>query len=81
MLAEAKKAEYRQNHKHIAPDLVDGLAKPSSASDVYSFCRLFNSVICYFPLNVSEFNCSVKDITKLCLRYDHAERPAFESKS
>ena len=63
----------------IAPDLVDGLAKPSSASDVYSFGRLFKNVICYFPLNVSELNSSVKDMVKLCLRYDHAERPTCES--
>ena len=39
VLTDAKEAEYRQNHKHIAPDLVDGLARPSPASDVYSFGR------------------------------------------
>ena len=45
VLTDAKKAEYRQNHKHIAPDLVDRLARPSPASDVYSFGRLFKNVI------------------------------------
>ena len=79
VLSEAKKVEYRQNHKHIAPDLIDGLVKPSPASDVYSFGRLFKNVICYFPLNVSELPSSVKHIVKLCLRYDHAERPTCES--
>ena len=50
----------------------------SPASDVYSFGRLFKNVI-YFPLNVSELPSSVKDIVKLCLRYNHAERPTCES--
>ena len=50
VLSDAKKAEYRQNHKHIAPDLIDGIATPSPASDVYSFGRLCKNVICYFPL-------------------------------
>lgn len=74
-LTDAKKVEYHQNHKHIAPDLVDGFAKPSPASDIFSFGRLFKNVICYFPLNVSEIHASVKDIVKLCLKYNYVERP------
>ena len=46
VLTKAKKAEYRQNHKHITSDLVDGLVKPSPASDLYSYGRLFKNVIC-----------------------------------
>ena len=48
MLTEAKKVEYRQNLKHIAPDLVDGLIKPSPASDVCSYGRLFKNGIGYY---------------------------------
>ena len=76
MLTEAKKVEYRQNHKHIAPDLVDGLVKPSPASDVYSYGRLFKNDICYI---ISELPSSTKDIVKLSLRYNYAERPTCES--
>ena len=78
-LTESKKVEYHQNHQHIAPDLIDGLVKPSPASDVYSFGRLFKNVICYFPLNVSELPSSVKDVVKLCLKYNRAERPTCVS--
>ena len=67
ILTGEKKVEYRQNHKHIATDLVDGLVKPSPASDVYSFGQLFKNVICHFPLNVSELPSDIKDIVKLCL--------------
>ena len=70
MLTEAKKVEYRQNHKHIAPDLVAGLVKPSTASDVYSYRRLFKNGTCYYI--ISELPSSTKDIIKLCLRYNHA---------
>ena len=46
-LTDAKKVEYHQNHKHIAPDLVDGFAKPSPASDIFSFGRLFKNVMLF----------------------------------
>ena len=65
MLSEAKKVEYRQSHKHIAPDLVDGLVKPSPASDVYSYGRFFKNVICYCPLNISELPSSTKALFKV----------------
>lgn len=75
-LTETEKEEYRKNHKHIAPDLVDGIAKPSSASDVYGYGRIFKNVICYFPLPLSELPVTVKNMVKLCLKYESASRPS-----
>ena len=74
-LSDSQKIEYRHNHKHLAPDLVDGLSAPSPASDVYSYGRLLKSIICYFPLNIDEIHTSVKSIVKLCLKYNKLERP------
>lgn len=75
VLTELEKLEYKKRYKHIAPDLVDGITKPGTASDIYSFGRLFKSVICYFPLNVSELDISVKESIKACLKYDSVDRP------
>lgn len=77
-LTDTEKEDYRKKHKHIAPDLVDGIAKPSPASDVYGFGRIFKNVICYFPLALSELPVSVKDIVKKCLKYESSNRPSTD---
>ena len=41
-------AKHRLNHKHIAPDLIDGRSTPSPASDIYSYGRLCKNVIFRF---------------------------------
>ena len=39
-LTEKEKEIYRKDHKHIAPDLVDGVSDISTASDMYSYGRM-----------------------------------------
>ena len=46
-LSEDEKQQYRQIHKHIAPDLIDGMCIPSPSSDMYSFGRIFKNIVCY----------------------------------
>lgn len=50
VLTQQEKEQYRINHRHIAPDLVDGISDVSTASNVYSYGRLFKDVIIYYPL-------------------------------
>lgn len=76
LLADAEKEEYRKKHKHVAPDLVDGISKSSPASDVYSYGRIFKNIICYFPLKASEVPISVKNTVRMCLKYESVDRPS-----
>lgn len=76
VLTDIERAEYKKKYKYIAPDLVDGISKPSSASDIYSYGRLFKNIICYFPLNVSELKVTIKEVVKACLKYNSTERPS-----
>lgn len=46
-LTEGEKQQYRQIHKHIAPDLIDGICVPSPSSDMYSYGRVFKNIVGY----------------------------------
>lgn len=39
-LSHEEQQEYHKKHAHIAPEIVSGASKPSTASDVYSFGRI-----------------------------------------
>ena len=39
-LSEGLKAEYREKHGHIAPEIIEGKSKQSPASDVYALGRV-----------------------------------------
>ena len=49
---------YKEKHRHIAPEIVDGSLPPSIASDIHSLGRVINSVgvkqKCSFILTVGE---------------------------
>lgn len=75
-LTEAEKEQYRKNHKHIAPDLVDGVSDVTPASDMYSHGRLWKNVINYFPLSLDGIEDSLQVGIKKCLKYDFSERPS-----
>ena len=63
-LSEGLKAEYREKHAHIAPEIIEGKSKQSPARDVYACFR----ESC-FKLKVGEF-CKCEQIivpSKLCL--------------
>lgn len=74
-LTEEQKKEYRINHKHIAPDLVDGIAKPSPSSDIYSYGRIFKSVVRDFPISPKNIPPDVVSMVNNCLSYDSLQRP------
>ena len=75
-LAKEAKQEYRTIHRHIAPDLVDGIVKPSTSSDIYSYGRIFKSIICYFPLSRELIPHSIVDMVNKCLSYQASQRPS-----
>ena len=75
LLSKEEKEQYRRDHKHIAPDLVDGISDVSTASDIYSYGRLFKNIVAYFPLSVEFLSASLKDRLKQCLKYKDSERP------
>lgn len=74
-LSEEQKSTYRTSHGHIAPDLIDGVNKPSCASDMYSYGRIFKTIIQYFPLSKETLPTLVVKMVKDCLKYDPLERP------
>ena len=75
-LMEKEKQEYREQHKHIAPDLIDGISSPSSSSDMYSFGRIFKSTICHLKLDPDSFQGCTLTMIKRCLKYNEIERPS-----
>lgn len=48
-LSPKEQDKYRKYHKHIAPELVRGTHKQSTASDIYSFGLLISLVCKHFP--------------------------------
>ena len=77
-LSEKEKEQYRRDHKHIAPDLVDGISDVSTASDMYSYGRVLKNIIIYFPLPIEAINTPIKKAIKQCLMYSDAERPTAQ---
>ena len=61
VLSQQEKEQYRINHKHIAPDLVDGMSDVSTASDIYSYGRLFKNIVTYYPLPIELLSSSLKE--------------------
>lgn len=75
-LTEQEKKQYRQDHKHIAPDLVDGISDVTTASDIYSYGRLLKNIIHYFPLPIANISTSLQKNIKKCLKYEYSDRPS-----
>ena len=78
LTAEQKK-EYRIKHKHIAPDLVDGITKPSPSSDIYSYGRIFKSIVRNFPISREIIPPVVVNMVNNCLSYHSSQRPHAKS--
>lgn len=74
-LTEKEKDTYRQDHKHIAPDLVDGISDVTTASDMYSYGRLLKNIIQYFPLSIGLISTLIQKAIKKCMKYNYPERP------
>ena len=45
-LSVSQRQLYRESHRHISPDLVDRVAKPSKASNIYSLGRIMKQTVC-----------------------------------
>lgn len=73
-LTEEAKKEYRVFHKHIAPDVVDGIVKPSTSSDIYSYRRVFKSIVRYFPIARKSIPSSIVNMVNKCLLYQSSHR-------
>ena len=66
---------YHRDHKHIAPDLIDGVSDVSTRSDMYSYGRLFKNIIVYFPLNKDLIRLSIQHSIQQCFSYNDRDRP------
>lgn len=75
-LTDSEKKQYWTQHKHIAPDLIDGVSTPSVSSDIYSFGRIFKNLIVYTKFEVAMFEENIICLIKNCLKYNDFERPA-----
>ena len=75
-LTDNEKKQYRQDHKHIAPDLVDGVSDVTTASDIYSYGYLIKSIIQYFPIALESIDIALQKEIKKCLKYDNLQRPS-----
>lgn len=79
VLSDTQKSYYRTYHRHIAPDLIDGVNAPSPASDMYSYGRLFKCIIENFPVPVDCLPKAAMIAIKKCLKYNSHERPTAET--
>ena len=43
-LSDEQKQVYKRDHRHIAPDLRDGIVKQSFSTDIYSFGRIIKRI-------------------------------------
>ena len=77
-LTEEEKKKYQCDHKHVAPDVVDGVSNVTTATDMYSYGRLFKNIITYFPLSVSVINAQIRGGIKHCLKFKDNERPSAQ---
>ena len=75
-LSDSEKQQYRQIHKHIAPDLIDGVCVPSPSSDMYSYGRVFKNIVCYSQTKIGKLSTPVRTLIKNCLNYYANDRPA-----
>ena len=78
-LTKEGKSEYRAKHKHIAPDLIDGIATPSTSSDMYSYGRIVKSIVRHFPISSELIPSVIVDMVNNCLCYNSSKRPTAKS--
>lgn len=72
-LTKEERDVYRRDHKHIAPDLVDGISDVTTACDMYSYGRLLKNVINYFPLPTATIPMPTQQAIKKCLKYNYQQ--------
>lgn len=70
-LSENEKKQYRELHKHIAPDVIDGIYAPSCSSDIYSYGWICKNILHY---SSSKFDKCITKMVSNCLKYHSTER-------
>ena len=75
LLTEAEREMYRKKHRHICPELVNGEARPSPASDIYSFGRILKHTLLYATLELESWPKQLKETCKQTLKYSASVRP------
>ena len=77
-LSDTEKLLYRTHHLHLAPEIIDGVVKQSTTSDVYSVGKVFQ-FICDKHEDVSEeekhFICKLKSLAEQCTSHKNFSRP------
>ena len=68
-ISEGLKAEYREKHAHIAPEIIEGKSKQSPARDVYACFResCFKLKVGEF-LSVNRLSCQANHVSTIYLR-------------
>ena len=61
-LSEELKAEYREKHAHIAPEIIEGKSKQSPARDVYALGRVVLNYGLGSFVSVNRLSCRIKQI-------------------
>ena len=62
--------QYKKRYSHLAPDLVDGKVKQSTASDVYSFSRIVQKLSTVSTVSEKDF----PGLCALCTTYTGSNR-------
>ncbi|XP_065892634.1 tyrosine-protein kinase CSK-like isoform X2 [Dysidea avara] len=78
-LTKHQQEEYRSKHQHIAPDLIDGTNRPSPKSDIYSYGRMFRTVVVNYPISRKSISPAIIELIKSCVKYESSKRPCLEN--
>ena len=77
-LSESERETYRRKHRHVSPELVSGVSKPSTASDIYSLGRVIKHTILHSTIDSEAWPVRLQKICKLCLNVTPTARPVME---
>lgn len=73
-LSFSEKQQYRLYHSHLAPELIDGLVRQSSFTDIYSLGKLFLKVSTALQKRDAE-DCKLSEVAEMCSNSNFSERP------
>ena len=77
-LSREEQERYRNQYKHISPDLIAGLTPPIPMTDVYSYGRIIKYVLWYGGVDIKIWNKSLLHMCKMCLQPSSATRPSMK---
>lgn len=77
-LTKVEKEKYRNQYKHISPDLINGTTQPTPMTDIYSYGRIMKYVFHYGGVNIKIWSKALINTCKMCLHPSSATRPSIE---